>query len=422
MKSLILPLLLITTSVGSWAQSSKSILFLGNSYTAANDLPMMTSKVTQSMGDTLIYDSNAPGGYTLQGHSSNAASIAKIQQGNWNYVVLQEQSQLPAFPDGQVATDVYPYAQALDSMIKASNPCAQTVFYMTWGYKNGDPNNCAGWPPICTYEGMDSMIRLRYMTMAADNQSLISPVGAVRRFIRANFPNIELYTPDNSHPSVAGTYAAACCFYTILFQKDPTNIPFTPDGIAAPDAANIRQAVKAVAFDSLSTWHVNEFLPNANFTVATNALQASFTNNSTNASVYNWDFGDGSTATEINPTHDYALAGTYFVTLTASDSCGNTDTFNFTLVVENTNSISTINSENFVLYPNPIVSHFYIKSTAIAINKIVITNAIGQQVDLPVLITNEDWYFDSSKLPAGIYFAQIFDTKNRSIVKKFSKY
>ncbi len=40
---------------------------------------------------------------------------------------------------------------------------------------------------------------------------------------------------------------------------------------------------------------------------------------------YNWDFGDGETSTEQNPTHNYSSKGTYEVTLTVEDGAGNTD-------------------------------------------------------------------------------------------------
>ncbi len=49
-----------------------------------------------------------------------------------------------------------------------------------------------------------------------------------------------------------------------------------------------------------------------------------FTNNSTNALTYLWDFGDGSSSTETNPTHNYTLLGTYNVVLTSyAGICGN---------------------------------------------------------------------------------------------------
>jgi len=56
----------------------------------------------------------------------------------------------------------------------------------------------------------------------------------------------------------------------------------------------------------------------AGFTVETSELTASFTNTSLNAETYSWDFGDGATSTEENPTHTYAAEGTYSVTLDVS--------------------------------------------------------------------------------------------------------
>ncbi|MCF8295725.1 MAG: SGNH/GDSL hydrolase family protein, partial [Bacteroidales bacterium] len=136
------------------AQDSRKVLFLGNSYTYVNDLPQTAVALAASAGDQLTVDVNAPGGYTLQGHSTNQTSLDKIKLGGWDYVVLQEQSQLPSFPDFQVESEVFPYAQDLDSVINAFNECGETMFFMTWGRKNGDASNCANWPPVCTYEGM----------------------------------------------------------------------------------------------------------------------------------------------------------------------------------------------------------------------------------------------------------------------------
>ncbi|MCQ2280466.1 MAG: T9SS type A sorting domain-containing protein, partial [Bacteroidales bacterium] len=147
----------------------------------------------------------------------------------------------------------------LCQQIRNVTPSANIVFYMTWGRKNGDATNCANYPPLCTYQGMDSLLYWRYMQMAADNAAVISPVGRVWHAIRDSHPEIELYSSDESHPSVAGTYAAAVTFYTILFRKSPALITnnLTVD---AATAQIIRETVQTVVFDSLDFWY--QYAPN----------------------------------------------------------------------------------------------------------------------------------------------------------------
>ncbi|MCQ2264492.1 MAG: T9SS type A sorting domain-containing protein [Bacteroidales bacterium] len=232
------------------------VLFIGNSYTQVNNLPQVIAALAESTGDTLFYDSNTPGGYTFRNHLNNATTNAMIKEGGWDYVVLQGQSQEPSFPDSQFMSQTYPYAKQLCELVRQYNPSANVVFYMTWGRKNGDSDNCPVFPPLCTYEGMDSLLYLRYMTMARDFDSQVSPVGALWHYLRDNHPEIELYASDGSHPSLAGTYAAACSFYAILFHKNPLLI--NNDYTLSSDVSNkIRIAAERVVYDSLAKWFVN---------------------------------------------------------------------------------------------------------------------------------------------------------------------
>jgi PKD repeat protein len=402
---------------------TKRALFLGNSYTNANNLPQMVADVASSTGDTLLFDSNTPGGYTLQGHTTNQESLAKIASGNWDYVVLQEQSQLPSFPISQVETEVFPYARILDSMINAVNPCAETVFYMTWGRKNGDASNCSWWPPVCTFAGMDSLLNLRYRMMADSNEAIVSPVGAVWKYIRQNFPSIELYQADESHPSVAGTYAAACSFYTTVFRKDPANISFNST-LSATDAANIRSAVKLIVYDSLENWHIGEYDPEADFSyLVSGVYQVTFTNSSRYATNFYWSFGDGDTSSGINPTHFYPAPGEYVVTLIA-DKCGLSDT---TFQIINITSVGineSYESDNLIIYPNPVSASLtlILNMTGNLTGNLTysIVNLTGQEMRAGAIINSEN-RINVSSLSEGLYFLQLFDNKNLKGQYKFVK-
>ncbi|GEM_PF-5065714 len=62
-----------------------------------------------------------------------------------------------------------------------------------------------------------------------------------------------------------------------------------------------------------------EIKPTADFSYLATGLSVAFTNKSKNAQTYLWDFNDGRTSTEANPTHEFVQAGTYKVTLTAKN-------------------------------------------------------------------------------------------------------
>ena len=418
MKNVILCLLLASCCLSVFAIPKKKVLFLGNSYTTANDLPMMLRNVAASTLDSIEYETYAPGGYTLQQHLGDATTLNKIMKGDWDFVVLQEQSQRPAFPDFMVQNDTYPYAKTLDSLIRIHNICAETVFYMTWGYKNGDAGNCPSFPLLCTYHGMDSLIRARYLTMTANNYAIVSPVGAVRRYIRTNYPSIELYDPDGSHPTLAGTYAAACTFYAILLRKDPQYIVF--DGyLSATVAANIRSAAKAVAYDSLIHWSVGPYIPNAAFQYTQNNNTYTFINQSSNATHFLWHFGDGDTSTKINPTHTYQTSGNYTVTLEASQGCKDIDTAmsNLSVVVTAIEEVEKLSVE---VYPNPTLGDVFVRLAGRYITSIAITTIDGKLIPALFTLHNDGVKIDCTNYPKGLYFLRI-QVDGREIIEKLVK-
>lgn len=398
--------------------SSKRVLFIGNSYTSVNNLPQMLRNVALSVNDTVDFDVNAPGGQTFQGHFNNPTSTNKIMAGGWDFVVLQEQSQYPSFPTGQVMAEVFPYARKLDSLVILYNSCAETVFYMTWGRKNGDASNCSYWPPVCTYNGMDSLLNLRYQLMAEQNNAIVSPVGEVWKYIRTNHPEIELYQTDESHPSVAGTYLAACTFYSTVFRKDPTAVTFYA-GLSSVDAINIQNAVKLNVFDSLEKWNIGLYDLNADFDFEQSASgQVTFSNNSTETATMMWNFGDGSTSTEMNPTHTFTQPGVYEVVLTITE-CGKTATISQTITV-NSLGIAEMNAASWNVYPNPVNDLLQLDNQQSNATFYVIYNALGEIVHEGKLVIGNN-SISTEQLVQGVYHIEIRDASTALGRKKLVK-
>lgn len=342
MKGLLLWTVLFTSVVK--AQDSVSVLFIGNSYTYVNDLPGMLNSLTYSLGDEITYDSQTAGGATFQTHAGNSTTYTKIHAKPWDYVVLQAQSQEPSFPDDQVNTQTLPYAEQLADSIYANKFCSEVLFFMTWGRQDGDPQ----WEPISTFEGMNARLRDAYMRFSDSVQGSVTPVGSAWKYVRDNYPAINLYSADGSHPSVAGTYLAACTFYASLFRKSPIGSPFIST-LDATTAGYLQNAAEIAVLDSLDQWHLRPIGEHtqADFTYSQNDNSVQFTDASWKANSWHWDFGDGNTSTDENPMYIYTVDGTFDVELIAESPC-DTDTMTYSVTIS-FNGIDELNSSNIMI-------------------------------------------------------------------------
>ncbi|WP_158961279.1 DUF4886 domain-containing protein [Myroides fluvii] len=411
MKQQYILFLLVFTSILSYGQIRKSVYFIGNSYTYYNDLPLLTQKVAHSAGDFLDFEQTTAGGASLQNHLYNEVVTTKINSKAWDYVVLQEQSQRPALNDSYT----FPYAAALNERIKNSSPCAKTLFYMTWGYKTGDPSNCnAGLTYMCTYEGMDDKIYDSYMRLALENQAHVSPVGNVWRKIRQQYPAYELYDRDNSHPSPLGSMVAAYTFYTVIFKKDPTLTTFNGT-LSAEQALNIKRIVKETVYDDFEKWFIGVHYNEAKYTYEiTDSSTIHFSNITPNTQAVHWDFGDGTTSTANNPIHAYEQTGQFTVTLTVT-SCNDTYSYTETVNIE-TLSTTKFDQSTFAIYPNPTRDYLFVQTALEA--SFSIHDMAGKRI-IPTVNQQAGVYqLDVRTLTKGTYFVQI-QTSNSQEQFKF---
>jgi hypothetical protein len=300
-------------------------LFLGNSYTYVNNLPILTAALAQASGDSLFFDSNAPGGYTLGwqpvAHATDPVSLAKIQGSTWDFVILQEQSQTPAI--GRLRDScMYPASVILHNVVKSVNPCSRVLFFLTWGRRFGgiqcfEPNYCS--PDFTGFNQMQDSITMSYKVIADSLSDWIAPVGEAWRFV-INHSGMVLHDADNSHPNLKGSYLAACVFYGVIFQKPSAGNSFTA-GLAPDSALMLQQVADSITFGYSQQWNLNNDAPHAAFSL-TSSHDTVFTRNlSSGSDNWLWDFGDGQTSVQFEPYHVYPGSGTWMVKLRACNSC-----------------------------------------------------------------------------------------------------
>ncbi len=318
-KTLLLSLVLLAAS--PLFSQQVNVLFLGNSYVAVNNLPATISSLLEGSDKKMYYDSNTPGGCTLDMHSTSEASLEKIRLGGWDYVVLQEQSQMPTIDYYRYAL-MYPAVERLRDSIMKYNPCATVLMYMTWGRRYGG-QQCEdyGAGTYCSaefrdFDHMQDSLTSAYCEIGNRIGGAVAPVGEAWRQCLRN-TDIVLHASDNSHPNVKGTYLIACVFYGMLWNEVPSQLP--PLSIDSTEAVVLQDIAGDVVFQSGVSWNIEKKIE-AGFDFEVSGSVCKFHNTTTAPFPiqFLWDFGDGETSTDENPTHEYELPGEHLVRLTAT--------------------------------------------------------------------------------------------------------
>ncbi len=149
--------------------------------------------------------------------------------------------------------------------------------------------------------------------------------------------------------------------------------------------------------------------------------EVSFSNSSDNASNYLWNFGDGDTSTDENPTHTYSNLGQYIVALTAYQGECST-TYNYVLVVEaSTVAVEEIQMNDDILLLNDNAN--YSLSFDLNSNKeveISILNLLGQQLSSEsIQVKKEKYKLDFPSKDKQIYFVVVtVNDRNEKPTKK----
>jgi hypothetical protein len=207
-------------------QPSTHILLIGNSYTFFNG---GLDKQLKGLAPTAETECVAVGGYTLESHWNNGNALRKIRETKWDYVVLQEQSQIPVTNQKQF----YDFAGKFDEEIRRSG--AKTILLMTWER-----------PDSKQYGVTTENIAATYTDLGKQLGAKVAPAGkAFARALRSR-PDLALYSQDG-HPTMEGTYLAACVLYKTIFEQSPVGNPFSEPSVQA----DTRDFLQQTAADSL---------------------------------------------------------------------------------------------------------------------------------------------------------------------------
>ncbi len=228
-------ILAATVNAPCRADDTMRILFIGNSYTGQTRATLIRLVEASPHAATTEMDFIAPGGKTLTFHAKTEKTTQLIAEGTWDYVVLQDQSQTPAvFPEKFQAA-----AEDLNTRITKAG--AKTVFFQTWGHRDGDKQNRDRFPD---YPSMQKALSDSYSSAAKRNGATLAPVGDTWARVRtANAElGVALYKQDGSHPAAPGAYLAACVLYKTLFGESPESTGFK-GGLSAERARVILDAL-----------------------------------------------------------------------------------------------------------------------------------------------------------------------------------
>jgi hypothetical protein len=144
--------------------------------------------------------------------------------------VMMDCSQCPIHPT--LKSQFTEYAKKDSDIVRKHG--GRPVLFMSWAYSN---------KPEMTVELAEA-----YTTAGNANDALVIPAGLAFARVVKEHPEIDLYIADKRHPTLAGTYLAACTSYAALFGRSPVGLGYTA-GLDAATAKALQDAAWATVQD-----------------------------------------------------------------------------------------------------------------------------------------------------------------------------
>ena len=186
------------------------LLFIGNSYTFRdsapsgfpNDVPGLLRELAAGTGKCIVNTVVARGGETLEGHAFSQETLSVLDAGTWDIAIFQEQSTRPVVEPDKMSRPALELKKRLGD--------TDIILFLTWARKR--------------VPEMQRDLNRSYRELGKVLNARIAPVGMVWERVIARNQQIDLFTPDGSHPSLLGTYLTACTFYALIFGETPLTL------------------------------------------------------------------------------------------------------------------------------------------------------------------------------------------------------
>lgn len=194
----------------------KRLLIIGNSYTFYNKLPDIIQAMADASHTPLKVDSYTVGAMSLRGFLNTPAHQrcrTMLAEGDYDWVLLQDQSQTPAQRPTETLNSVREWSQL------AAKHNTQVVLFLTWAHAAQNVKT------ITLQEAMQNDTSRTYCQAAIQNNALVAPAGEAWRQWYEKHPKHPLHINDLSHPTPEGSYLAACVIFSTITGKPAASLP-----------------------------------------------------------------------------------------------------------------------------------------------------------------------------------------------------
>lgn len=233
------------------------ILLIGSSYFNFNNLAVLLKHLADSSGDDIYIEMYGQNGLYLADHAASSGTESKINERDWDYVVLQGVGILVAYPEHFSDHPVYPALVTLKDKIQENCPSTKMVFCMPWAFEDG-MTWYQDWTD--TYEDMQIHIYNNTLQYSDEIGFEIAPVGWAWYAVleEYNYPLHYLHMSDWNHPSLRGSYLMACVIYSTVLQESTVNNPYHA-GIPEEEADFFQAVASDTVLNNLELWNITPF-------------------------------------------------------------------------------------------------------------------------------------------------------------------